>query len=94
MMPIIQKTFPAVDGIIGGKNVRNDLSITGWNVMALKSARLAGLDVGQGLARAYTLYQVAWRAANQFVNLVSSRATLPVFHIPTTPTVTPPSGFN
>ncbi|MBA3710312.1 MAG: terpene cyclase/mutase family protein [Planctomycetes bacterium] len=43
---------------------RNDSSVTGWNVMALKSALGAGLDVGNGLVGARNWLDQAWRAAN------------------------------
>ena len=46
----------------GTRTDRNDLSVTGWQVMSLKSALVCGLDVPKGVlarARAY-----CWRARN------------------------------
>ena len=47
-----------------GNVKRQDSSVTGWNVMALKSAKVASLDVGQGLAGAKRWLVGAWQAAN------------------------------
>jgi hypothetical protein len=43
---------------------RNDISVSGWNVMALKSALAAGLNVGNGLNGGKNLIEKAWKAAN------------------------------
>jgi hypothetical protein len=46
------------------RNARNDSSVTGWNVMALKSAAAAGISVGNGMESAKTWLRKAWEAAN------------------------------
>jgi hypothetical protein len=43
---------------------RDDSSVTGWNVMALKSAHIAGLKVGQGLAGSKVWLERSWNGAN------------------------------
>ncbi len=43
---------------------RNDASVSGWNVMALKSAMAAGIDVGNGMAGAKNWLLKSWIAAN------------------------------
>ncbi len=43
---------------------RDDSSVTGWAVMALKSAFLAGLDTGRSLAGARGWLERSWRIAN------------------------------
>lgn len=44
---------------------RNDSSVTGWNVMALKSAKVAGIvEAEAGLAGAERWLTSAWKAAN------------------------------
>ena len=47
-----------------GPNSRNDSSVTGWNVMALKSALAGGLNIGNGMAGAKTWLDKSWRASN------------------------------
>jgi hypothetical protein len=43
---------------------RNDSSVTGWNIMVLKSALICGFDVGHGLDGARQWLTRSWRAAN------------------------------
>ena len=43
---------------------RNDSSVSGWCVMALKSAKAVDLDVGQGMEGSKQFFDRAWNAAN------------------------------
>ncbi len=49
---------------VDGNPARNDSSVSGWCVMALKSAVASGLNVGTGLAGARTWLDKSWKAAN------------------------------
>ena len=59
---------------------RNDSSVTGWNVMALKSAFAAGLNVHDGLTGARRWLDLAYRQANpnwQSLDAYTGRAVMP-----------------
>ncbi len=44
---------------------RNDTSVTGWVVMALKSAAAGGLNVGQGMRGGLNMTRQAWEYVNK-----------------------------
>lgn len=60
---------------------RNDSSVTGWVVMALKSAEAGGLDVGSGMQGARTYFERAWNATNNngrdVTDIYTSRSGFP-----------------
>ncbi len=66
---------------VDGNPARNDSSVSGWCVMALKSAVAAGLDVGTGMVGARTWLDQAWKAANpdwrKLVDPYSARSSFP-----------------
>ncbi len=56
--------YPMGWDYLGANPERNDSSVTGWCVMALKAAQSAGLNVGQGLDGGKNWLEHAWQAAN------------------------------
>ncbi|MBA3936335.1 MAG: hypothetical protein H0X38_02650 [Planctomycetes bacterium] len=66
---------------VDGNPARNDSSVSGWCVMALKSAVAAGLDVGTGMAGARSWLDQSWKAANpewrKLVDPYTARSSFP-----------------
>ncbi len=61
----VDKAYSKFAWDYGAPNVaRNDSSVSGWNVMALKSGLAAGLDVGQGIEGSKNWLKRTWKAAN------------------------------
>jgi hypothetical protein len=51
---------------------RHDTSVSGWSIMALKSAAAGGLDVGQGMRGALRMTKLGWQLANENHRSISS----------------------
>ena len=71
---ILRMQGGAKDAYAGGawdykKPGREDSSVSGWCVMALKSANAGDLDIGQGMARAKTWFERTWEEANKQAGL-------------------------
>lgn len=68
---LLARQNPAADGKTGSgwdygraNPRRDDSSVTGWNIMALKSAYMAELSIGNGLTGGTAWLERAWQGAN------------------------------
>ncbi len=67
-----------------GPSSRDDSSVTGWNLMALRSARAVGLDVGNGLEGVRDWLDTTWRATNLAIGVPGTRSgesRFPYIHV-------------
>ena len=48
-----------------GNVSRQDTSVSGWCIMALKSAKMAGIDVGQGMEGGKNMVNKGWEVVNE-----------------------------
>ncbi|MHC5067959.1 MAG: prenyltransferase/squalene oxidase repeat-containing protein [Planctomycetota bacterium] len=56
--------YPLAWNYTKAKAERNDASVTGWCLMALKSAKAGGLKVGNGMEGGKNWFERAWKSAN------------------------------
>ena len=48
-----------------GNASRQDTSVSGWCIMALKSAKMAGIDIGQGMEGGKNMVDKGWQVVNE-----------------------------
>ena len=61
--------YPNGWGYTGPSPGRIDTSVSGWCIMALKSAKMAGCDVGQGMEGGKNMVEMGWDLVNADKNL-------------------------